>query len=297
MNLQALEVFVDAAESCSFSEVAVRHQLSRSQVGRIVGQLEETLGVRLFHREGTQLTPTPAAEAYKDRVQSILEDLENANDCLKEGSGTLQGLVTVAASLTLCAEYLVPRLQALRQQHPLLIVNLVAQEENPLDFSRAKIDLGIQTGPRSEGGASQLLEVRHKLYAPPGWKGKLEHPGQLAELECLMSAPRWKFTNKFMEVTELKLRGPVQSRQELVLKQACLAGLGPAILPEWLAESAVKQKQLKDLLPDWTAQSIGFEIGIWAVWPGANLSPKGLALLEILKSSYLSQPKKSRISR
>lgn len=44
MNLQALEVFVDAAKSCNFSEVARRHQLSRSQVGRIIGQLEEAHG-------------------------------------------------------------------------------------------------------------------------------------------------------------------------------------------------------------------------------------------------------------
>lgn len=178
----------------------------------------------------------------------------------------------------------------------MLVVNLLAQEENPLDFSRNKADLGLQTGPRSEGGAEQLLEVRHKLYGTPAWKGKLQHPEQLAELECLGTSANWKFTNQFMEVTEVRLRGPLQSRQELVLKQACVAGLGPAILPEWMAQSALQQKQLVDLLPDWTAQSRSFEMGLWAVWPEANLSPKGLAVLEALKS-YLSQPKKSRISR
>lgn len=49
-SLAALNVFIRAAESCSFTDVGQQLGPSSSAIGKCIVRLEQRLGVRLFHR-------------------------------------------------------------------------------------------------------------------------------------------------------------------------------------------------------------------------------------------------------
>lgn len=69
---EQLQAFVTVYETNSFSEAAKKLSRHRSSVSQIVSFLEEALELKLFHRRGKLIEPTPAAsELYFYAKQSI----------------------------------------------------------------------------------------------------------------------------------------------------------------------------------------------------------------------------------
>lgn len=96
MNLNHIRIFVRVAEACSFSEVAQRVKLPKSQVSRQVRLLEEALGVRLFERTTRQARLNECGDAYFQRSRDSLNDLENANTLVSGMQQVLRGLIRLA---------------------------------------------------------------------------------------------------------------------------------------------------------------------------------------------------------
>ena len=63
-----------------FAACARKLDISPAVVTRLVGDLEDRLGVRLLQRTTRRLALTPAGEAYLDRVRSILSEIEEAEE-------------------------------------------------------------------------------------------------------------------------------------------------------------------------------------------------------------------------
>ena len=78
MNLEALNLFVDAMRFGNFTEVARAHDMAPSSVSRAIAGLEKELGVRLFQRTTRKLTPTEAAAAFFHRVNPALAEIDAA---------------------------------------------------------------------------------------------------------------------------------------------------------------------------------------------------------------------------
>src|ERR1700751_893055 len=66
-SLSALGVFVRAAEVRSFTDAGRRLSVSSSAVGKTISRLEDSLGVRLFHRNTRAITLTPEGELFLGR--------------------------------------------------------------------------------------------------------------------------------------------------------------------------------------------------------------------------------------
>jgi len=284
MDLKTLEIFVETMQERSFSAVARKRAVDPSTVSREIARLEKLLKVQLFEREGQVVVPTQAAEGYLEKILLPLKELDQACQDAQGLSGELQGMITLAASQALCTEYLMPHLESWRREYPLVTVQLLVREELLIDFSRQAIDLGFQTGSGPNIGASQLLDVNYKLCASPKWAPQqaLGDPRQLPEIECLTGRSEWRFSNPFGDSHRVTLRGGLQCEDSQVLRAAALHGLGPAVLPDWLVTRHLKRGELVELLPTWRVERVGFEMGIWAVWPGRNLSRKGRVFLQRL---------------
>jgi DNA-binding transcriptional LysR family regulator len=65
-RLQQLSVFIRTAESGSFSRAARELGLSQPSVSRIIGELEERLGVALLLRTTRRITLTRAGTLFLD---------------------------------------------------------------------------------------------------------------------------------------------------------------------------------------------------------------------------------------
>jgi len=72
MELEALRIFLAAAEAGGFSPASRRLYISHSTVSRTVAALERELGTPLFARSNRAQTLTPAGELLRTEAAALL---------------------------------------------------------------------------------------------------------------------------------------------------------------------------------------------------------------------------------
>lgn len=117
-DLAALDVLATVARVGSFGKAGDVHGLSQQAISARVRTAERLLGVQIFTRASTGVTPTRHGELVLAWADEVLA----AADHLAVGTAELRGErdthVTVAASMTV-AEYLVPQwMVTMRMEHP-----------------------------------------------------------------------------------------------------------------------------------------------------------------------------------
>lgn len=77
MDLEQLELFVEAANEESFDKVAQQNFTTQRTISRKIKNLETEIGVKLFDRHSNRISLTPAGEIFKIRVQDYLFSMHN----------------------------------------------------------------------------------------------------------------------------------------------------------------------------------------------------------------------------
>src|SRR5258706_14194701 len=95
MDSLALNVFVQAAEARSFVAAGRILGISASGIGKSVGRLEESLGVRLFHRSTRSVTLTAEGEMFLERARRILAEFDAAQAELSQASAVPKGRLRI----------------------------------------------------------------------------------------------------------------------------------------------------------------------------------------------------------
>jgi len=99
MDSLALNVFVQAAETRSFVAAGRILGISASGIGKSVGRLEESLGVRLFHRSTRSVTLTAEGEMFLERARRILAEFDAAEAELSQASTVPKGRLRIGLPL------------------------------------------------------------------------------------------------------------------------------------------------------------------------------------------------------
>ena len=141
--LAGLPVLLAAAEEGSATRAAGRLQTTPATVLRRLEAVESALGVRLFERLPTGLSPTPAlevvlpwAERGTSTVDGMLRDLAGLESAPS-------GVVRLALPPVLATHLLIPGLDALRARCPGLTLEL-ASATSVVDLSHREADLALR---------------------------------------------------------------------------------------------------------------------------------------------------------
>ena len=110
--LRALDVLVRVVEVGSFSAVARERRMSSAAITRLVAQLEDHFGVRLFHRTTRKLNLTDDGETLVARARPLLDGAEELKSELDGQRSSPSGLVRVGVTAT-ASGFLSPRLRSL----------------------------------------------------------------------------------------------------------------------------------------------------------------------------------------
>lgn len=78
MNLRQLQYFIEVSEIQSVTKAATRLNLAQPALTRHMRALERDLGVQLLTRSGRGVALTNAGVVFRDRVKTVLRDLERA---------------------------------------------------------------------------------------------------------------------------------------------------------------------------------------------------------------------------
>ena len=154
-----LNIFVNVAETMSFTEAAKRLHISQPAVSMQIGNLENRLKTVLFDRSGRNISTTEAADVLLPMAREMLNHATHIEETMASLHGSLTGHLQIACS-TSAGKYVLPHLIArFRELHPDVRVTVsVCTPENAIDHvCDARSQLGILS---SEAGCRDV-EYRH----------------------------------------------------------------------------------------------------------------------------------------
>jgi DNA-binding transcriptional LysR family regulator len=177
IHLNHLEVFLDVAETLSFSETARRLHLSQPSVSHDIKALEQDLSVELFDRSGAGVQLTEAGHLLIPWARKLLRDSISLQEMMASLQEHVIGDVRIACSTT-SGKYVLPLLAArFRRRHPgVKVTILVCTSEGVLPrLQSGEANLGVMS--REAGGAElerqEFFTDHIVLVVPAGhaWAG------------------------------------------------------------------------------------------------------------------------------
>ncbi len=263
-SLRGILNFTRTAELGSFAAAARELDISPVAVSQNISRLEKSLGVRLFARSTRALQLTPEGLAFWDQCKGPLAQLDAA--CKDIASDALHAAGKLRATVTspVAYLYLIPLLSLFFKRHPQIQLELELSED-PAQLISKRFDLGIRVGVLNDAAfvARPLGPMRLLLCAAPSYIAAHGAPASMDALAAhallqLQITGREQATPFFMQTKSdgvrslqmLQLPGRLVCNDFRSLHQACIDGIGIAQLPQPVALNALRQGQLKTLLPE-----------------------------------------------
>jgi len=289
----AMETFVAVVEEGSLSQAARRLNKTPSAVTKIVGALEDELGLRLLERTTRKLVLTEAGRLYLVTANEVLQKWRDGTRRLAELDGTPRGALKVTAAQSFGHAVLAPLTAGFARQYPEIQLEIFLSDRY-VDIVGEGFDLALRMGNYEL--PDQIVKVlgsnRSLLCASPGYlaeRGVPHTPEQLAEHACLvfrnpMLSTLWKLARDGREVA-IEPRSAIISDNYNLALQAARDGGGIFACPQWSVVADLESGGLVPLLADWQFSSPSFGADkLCAVYPSSRRgSPKVLALIEAVQ--------------
>ena len=292
-----LAVFTDVARQGSFSATARKRGQTPSAVVRRIDALEASLGVALFIRSTRTLVLTDAGERLLERAQPLLDQLADTHAEVAAFDGAISGTVRIACFPTFGKRYVIPAAELAMVEHPRLRVELDLTERLA-DPVTERLDAVIRIGPLPDSNliATKLAEQRRLLVASQAYLDRADVPTVLGDLE------RHRLIDKLHGADLLGWKDLIGRRvgentEDAVfrcddfeaMRLAARAGLGVALLPDWVAGPDVSDGHLTRLAisgEPWNEQPAG----IWLLRALAQPSARLHVIIVALRASIGSPP-------
>ncbi|CAM3120679.1 LysR family transcriptional regulator [Asticcacaulis taihuensis] len=242
-----LQAFEAAARTGSITAAARELALTQSAVSRQIKALEDQLEVELFHRERQTIRLTPGGEAYAREIRDALKKISTASLNLR--ANPFGGSLNLAVLPTFGARWLAPRLPGFLSQNPGTTLNLITRL-TAFDFRQEAMDAAIHHGTGDWPGAETLL-LREEYVVPACSPALLERyrfetPADIRKAPLLHITTRpdaWERWLRQNDAPAEHVQGMLFD-QFATMAQMARAGLGVALLPDFLIEEELRTGQL-----------------------------------------------------
>jgi DNA-binding transcriptional LysR family regulator len=294
LKLDGIAAFVSVAETGSISEAARRLNLSKSVVSERLAEVERALGSRLLHRTTRKVSLTEDGAAFLERATRIVREVADATADMAERRGTLSGPLRVSAPVTFGRMHLGPALYPFLARHPQLELTLDLDDRR-VDAAADSYDAVVRHGALDDSRlvAWPLAPSRRRLVASPAYLARHGTPASADELQqhrglfyMNRGVADWRFEG---EAGTVVVRAQVALRVNNgdMLRDAAVAGLGIALLPTFIAGSAIRSGELQVI-------ELGVQPAAEAVYvahpEGRRPSAKLRAFVQCLREAFGDPP-------
>ncbi len=291
-----METFARVVESGSFSRAARDLHMTPSAVSKMIGRLEDRLGVRLLSRTTRKLSLTEEGRAFYQRVTPILAEVEEAEETVSLSTAEARGVLRVNASTAFGQYQIVPLIPKMLAKYPSLQVQLT-MTDSIVNLVEEGFDVSIRIGTLTDSSliARKLGTAHRVLVASPDYlkrRGTPQCPHDLKDHECLkLSIPtslnKWEFNTDGGPST-VEVSGRFEADNAIALHEAALAGIGLFRAASFVVGDDIKAGRLVPVLQEF---EITGDPGIFAVWPhNRNLSAKVRAFVDTLVEAFTPIP-------
>jgi DNA-binding transcriptional LysR family regulator len=295
-RFENMGAFIRIVEAGSISAAADRLGVAKSAVSRRLKELEEHLGVELFHRTTRRMNLTDTGRAFYHQSVRILEDVLEAEHATSQAHGTLKGSLKIALPSTFGLMHMGPAINEFLQAHP--------QVEFDLDFNDREVDL-IQEGfdlairianlPDSSLIARRLATIQTVICASPSYleyMGTPRTPDELIEHHCLVYSllrdfDYWHLTDNNGREIRTKIHPYLKASTGGFLKDAAVEGQGIILVPSFIAYKEIERGTLVPVLKDYKTP----QVDAYAIYPQTRyLSQRVRAFVDFLVQRFEGTP-------
>jgi DNA-binding transcriptional LysR family regulator len=270
-NLNDLIAFIAVARERSFTRAAAKLGVSQSALSYTVRTLEARLGLRLLTRTTRSVSLTEAGDRLLGSIGPRFDEIENEISSLSDLRDKPAGTIRLNSVEHATEAILWPVLAKLLAEYPDIDIEII-NDYRIVDIVAERYDAGVRLGEQVD---QDMIALRigpdfriAAVGAPSYFQGRPKPltPQDLGEHACInLRLPTsgglytWEFNKRGRE---LKVRG--QSRAVFnsvaMMREAALAGLGIACLPEDLVETAIGEGRLLRVLGDWCPPRPGYHL-------------------------------------
>jgi len=255
-TLLSLRVFAEVAEHKSFSAVAERMGLSAAMTSKHVQHVEARVGARLLNRNSRNVSLTEAGAQYLLTVRPLLEGLVEAEAQLATDTVTPRGRLKISIPVWMSNPAFANILADFHQQNPHVTFDFDLSGRK-INMVEEGVDLALRVAFELDPGliARKLAEVTFQMVAAPAFLdqfGRPQTPDDLAQAPMLaysQVSPEGRVKFGGANGLDVKLRPVMISGNENLLHRAAVAGMGFAVLPNWVTRYDLALGRLEVVLP------------------------------------------------
>lgn len=184
-ELRSITTFVRTVELGSLSKAATAQQISPQAASKALGQLEQYLGVRLFHRTTRSMSLTEEGQRFFEAAKPSLTSLQQALHAVRQTREDLAGPLRIVGPRTVVPPVIGPVLDEYCRLYPEVQPD-VQLDDRVGNWVEDRVDVGFRLGNPPEEGliARRLFPMQLVICAAPTYLRKYGAPQSLYELDA-----------------------------------------------------------------------------------------------------------------
>jgi DNA-binding transcriptional LysR family regulator len=282
-------------EEGSFNGAATRLHKTQPAISYQIKQLEDELGLRLFHRRGRRVTPTDAGRVLSQHAQELMAGVRRTRRALERLSDGVAGEVRIGTINSVGIHFLPEVLWKLRQKYP-AVRPMVIYRESPVvleDLLAHRIDFALVANPRPDRRFRQetIVEERVSLVcgaSHPFFGRSAIRPSELKGLQFVALPPEnptGQLVRDHLARLGVNVEPVVSTANVETVKKMVEVGLGAAFLPDMVTSGDIACNG------EPTGRLARIEVGpplirsiVLVTWKQLETGPSGEAFFEELRA-------------
>ncbi|MFJ3483151.1 LysR family transcriptional regulator [Pseudomonas sp. NPDC090202] len=292
-NLDAIRLFVEAADLGGLSTAGRKLGLSPAAASARLLKLEASLSTRLFERTTRQLRLTDEGRLYLQHCRQALQALDDARAALSAEKKEIRGKIRISATSDFGRHVLNPWLDEFTRLYPQVVPALLLSDSLS-HLIADDVDLLIRFGvPPDSSLIARPLAANHRvLCAAPSYlqrKGVPRHPDQLADFDHIVTgqsgwSSEWRLhRGEETVVFKVPLEAARETNDGALARQWAIDGHGIVLKSIWDVSADLVAGRLSRVMPEWQTA----EAPVHALYPQSRyLPPRVRALLDFLRDRF-----------
>jgi len=260
--LEGFYYFTQVVDHGGFAKAARALGIPKSRLSRHVSSLEGTLGVRLVNRSTRRFVVTDVGHEVYQHATAMLAEADAALEVVEFARAKPCGTIRASCPVALAQSSLAPILPAFLGAYPAIRLELQVSNRR-VDVLAESVDVALRVRSRPSGEDGLVMrtfrEVDEFLLASPAYLERaapLTEPAELKHHTTLdyggeFDRRPWELLGPAGESAAVEHKPRIVCHDFVVLRQAVLAGLGVARLPESVVRADLKSGALVRVLPAW----------------------------------------------
>ncbi|MEB3042480.1 LysR family transcriptional regulator [Rhizobium mulingense] len=261
-NLNDILIFMAVVDAGSFIGGGQAMGLSRSAAGKAVIRLEDRLGTRLLNRTTRRLSLTDEGRVFYQHGLEVLASVDEAEASVAGQSAAPRGVLRLTVPDAFGRLVVLPIVEKYLLAWPGIQVE-VNFTDRKADILEEGFDLAIRIGTMPPASDTRLVSRviaadRARLCASPSYlagRGEPRDIDDLAAHDCLVFSSRdqrqgWRFRGEGEAWVKAQGRSRLRLDSDEAIRDAAVAGLGIALLPDFLVAGDLVAGRLRHVLPE-----------------------------------------------